>query len=69
MTEPVFLLLAILAIILFAYGVFMICKGVLNYRYIKRAKRNPHLVKRSFGMVYNKKTGKIEADNKIIAPY
>lgn len=67
--ETLTLSLVILAIISIAYGTFCLIRFFLNLRYKNRAKINPNLVKRSFGMVYNKKTGKIEADNKIITPY
>ena len=46
-----------------------IIKAILNLRALYLGKKHPYGQPRSAGMVYNKKTAKLEADNKQVLPF
>lgn len=66
-------LLSVIGVILLGgvamYLIKELVEAIINLKVINREKQMPDLAKQRNGIVYNKKTHKLEADQSMILPY
>ena len=69
MDLTIFTLMTIIAAVIIVWTLIKIVEKIFNIKALVYASRNPDVTKQKHGIVYNKKTKRLEADQSPITPF